>query len=87
LEVCIVFLLLFNDYLFRLEDNDDHQSEKRLSDDAISAATGLLSTTPANGIIHSSKNAASSLRQRVRFKPSEGEGQHSHSHSHHHEHT
>jgi hypothetical protein len=67
-----------------LEDNDDHQSEKHLSDDSISAATTLLSTTPANSIIHSSKNAALSLRQRVRFKPSEGECQHSHSHSHHH---
>ncbi len=75
-----------------MEDNDDQQSEKGLSDDSISAATTLLSTTPADGIIHSSKNTALSLRQRVRFKPSEGESQHSHSHlhqhhHHHHEHT
>jgi hypothetical protein len=67
-----------------LDDNDEYQSEKNLSEDSISAATALLSTTPANGIIHSSKNTALSIRQRVRFKPSEGESQHSHSHSHHH---
>jgi hypothetical protein len=82
--MCLVGIGVVTHSDWKLEDNDDHQSEKRLSDDSISAATTLLSTTPANSIIHSSKNAALSLRQRVRFKPSEGECQHSHSHSHHH---
>jgi hypothetical protein len=71
-----------------LDDNDEYQSEKHLSDESISTATALLSTTPSNGIIHSSKNPALTIRQRIRFKPSEGECQHSHlhSHSHHHHH-
>jgi len=82
--ICTLFdnLIFFSS--FRLDDNDEYQSEKNLSEDSISAATALLSTTPANGIIHSSKNTALSIRQRVRFKPPEGESQHSHSHSHHH---
>jgi len=98
MEFCFCYICgLFNNFIiffssFRLDDNDEYQSEKHLSDDSISAATNLLSTTPTNGIIHSSKSPALSIRQRVRFKPSEAESQHSHSHSHshhhhHHEHT
>jgi hypothetical protein len=67
-----------------LDENDEYQTEKHLSEDSISTATALLSTTPTNSIIQSSKNTTVSLRQRVRFKPSEDEAQHSH--SHHHEH-
>lgn len=66
-----------------MDDIDEYQREKHLSDDSIATATNLLSTTPANGIIHSSKNPALTIRQRVRFKPSEGESQHSHSHHEH----
>ena len=69
-----------NLFCFRLDDNDESQSDKQLSDDTISSATALLSTTPANGIIHSSKTTGLSIRQRVRFKSSDGECQHSHSH-------
>jgi hypothetical protein len=70
----VLFILIFlrKKLLFRLDDNDEYNSEKHLSDDSISAATALLSTTPANGIIHSSKTPVLSIRQRVRFKPSEG---------------
>jgi len=84
--MCLVGIGVVTHSDWKLDDIDEYQSEKHLSDDSISAATTLLSTTPSNGITHSSKNAASSIRQRVRFKPSEGESQHSHSHSHHHHH-
>jgi hypothetical protein len=65
-----------------LDDIDESQADKYLSNDSISAATALLTTTPSNGIIHSSKPSVSSVRQRVRFKSCAGEHQHSH-----HEHT
>ena len=42
--------------------------KKHLSDETISSATALLSKTPANGIIHSSKSPISTIRHRVRFK-------------------
>lgn len=87
------FSIFYFDYysplkLFRLDEIDEFKSKKFLSDESISAATNLLSTTPANGIMNSSKNSTSSVRQRVvHFKPGEGECQHSHSHSHSHSHV
>jgi hypothetical protein len=54
--------------LFRFGNNDEDESDKHLSDEAISSATALLSKTPANSIIHSSKNPTSPIRHRVRFK-------------------
>ncbi len=59
---------MFWKILFRFGDNDDDESEKHLSDEAISTATALLSKTPANSIIHSSKNPTPTIRHRVRFK-------------------
>jgi hypothetical protein len=60
--------------LFRFLHNDEDESYKHLSDETISTATALLSKTPANSIIHSSKNATSTIRHRVRFKsPDESE--------------
>lgn len=69
-----------------MDDNDEYQTEKPLSDDSISQATNLLSSTPTNGIINSPKNPSALIRQRVRFRPSEGECQHGHSHAHSHHH-
>lgn len=48
--------------------SDDDESEKHLSDETISTATALLSKSPTNSIIHSSKHATSTIRHRVRFK-------------------
>lgn len=69
------------DELFRLDENDDQSLEKRLPDETIPAANAVLTTTPANGVTQSS-----SIRQRVKSKPSEGECSHGHAHHHHHHH-
>jgi len=82
--MCLVGIGVVTHSDWKFDDNDEYQSEQHLSDDSISTATALLSTTPGNGIINSSKTPTLSIRQRVRFKPLEGELQHSHSHHHHH---
>ncbi|CAF4526149.1 unnamed protein product, partial [Rotaria sp. Silwood2] len=48
--------------------NDDDEPEKHLSEETISTATALLSKTPRNSIIHSSKQTTSSVRHRVHFE-------------------
>ena len=83
--MCLVGVGVITHSDWKFDDNDEYLSDKYLSDESISAATALLSTTPANGISHSSKNPTLSVRQRVRFKPSESECQHS-QHQHRHEH-
>ncbi|CAF1326098.1 unnamed protein product [Adineta steineri] len=86
--MCLVGIGVVTHSDWKLDESDEYQAEKYLSPDTISTATALLSTTPANGMINSSKNTGASIRQRVRFKPPEGECQNLHTHSHsHHEHT
>ncbi|CAF3207018.1 unnamed protein product [Rotaria sp. Silwood2] len=74
--MCLVGVGVVTHSDWKLDDNDEYQSRKHLSDESISAATALLSTAPANGIVHSSKNTPLSIRQRVQFKPCEDECQH-----------
>ena len=55
----------------RFSHDDEDESEKHLSDETILIATALLSKTPTNSIMHSSKNPSSTtVRHRVRFKSS-----------------
>ncbi|CAF4953990.1 unnamed protein product, partial [Rotaria sp. Silwood1] len=53
---------------WKFGDNDDDEPEKHLSDETISTATALLSKTPRNSIIHSSKHSTSNVRHRVHFE-------------------
>ncbi|UJR27088.1 hypothetical protein I4U23_008389 [Adineta vaga] len=81
--MCLVGIGVVTHSDWKLDESEDYQSDKPLSDETISTATSLLSTDPSNGIIQSCKNTGSSVRQRVRFQSSEGECQHSHPHHHH----
>ncbi|CAF3317899.1 unnamed protein product [Rotaria socialis] len=93
--MCLVGIGVVTHSDWKLDENDEYPTEKQhLSDESISTATSLLSTAPASGILNSPKTTASSVRQRVQFKPSESACQHSHSpsssthhHHHHHEHS
>ncbi|CAF0753639.1 unnamed protein product [Adineta ricciae] len=84
--MCLVGIGVVTHSDWKLDEHDDCQAAKHLSDESKSEVTSLLSTTPSNGILHSCKNTGASVRQRVRFKAPEGECQHSHSHSHSHSH-
>jgi hypothetical protein len=66
--ICFIVIGFVRHFDRRFGNNDEDESDKHLSDEAISTATALLSKTPANGIIHSSKNSTSTIRHRVRFK-------------------
>lgn len=93
LEVSFFFLfswkMFYHRYYlirFRFDDSDIQRREKPASSESSMPASA---TTNNNGVGQTSKNSASSLRQRVRFKVHDGECQHGHSHlhSHHEQHT
>jgi len=63
----LVMLNFIRRFSHRYSSFDDDDSNNHLSEETISSATALLSTSPANGIIHSSSKT-STIRHRVRFQ-------------------
>ncbi|CAF1054040.1 unnamed protein product [Rotaria sordida] len=68
IAMCFIGIAIIKRSDWKFGFHGDDETEKHLSDETISTATALLSKTPRNSIIHSSKHLTSNVRHRVHFE-------------------